>query len=195
MDLADALLELMASEARVARHVHAPLQSGSDAVLKRMKRRYRIRHYEDRIGAAYRLMPGAAFGADVMTGFPGETDEEFEETYRFVERMPFTYLHVFTYSERPGTPAALGRQVPHHVRKARTRILRQLAEAKHLAFRRSLAGKCVSAVTLANGTALTTNYITVELARPREANRIVELQISDVTEKGVREASPFPVLN
>ncbi|MBI4891246.1 MAG: tRNA (N(6)-L-threonylcarbamoyladenosine(37)-C(2))-methylthiotransferase MtaB, partial [Acidobacteria bacterium] len=135
MDFSDELLELMAGEGRIARHVHAPLQSGSDAVLKRMKRRYRVRHYEDRMAKAYELMPDAAFGADVMTGFPGETEAEFRETYEFVERMPLTYLHVFTYSERPGTPAAEGAQVPHQVRKERTRALRELGARKNLEFR------------------------------------------------------------
>lgn len=194
MDFSDDLLDLMAGEPRIARHVHAPLQSGSDSVLKRMKRRYRVRHYEDRLRRAHGLMPGAAFGADVMTGFPDETDAEFEETYAFVERLPFTYLHVFTYSERPGTPASLGRQVPLHVRKARTHLLRALAERKTREFRRKLVGTRVSAVTLSNGTALTTNYVTVELAQPREANRLVEVAIGGVTEKGVREAAVFPIL-
>src|SRR6185369_16705920 len=106
MDFSDALLGLMAESSRIARHVHAPLQSGSDTVLRRMHRKYRPRHYAYRILAARALMPDCAVGADVMTGFPGETEAEFEESRAFIESLPFTYLHVFTYSERPGTPAA-----------------------------------------------------------------------------------------
>ncbi len=87
---------------------------GSDSVLRRMHRKYRPRHYEERVRKARASMPDAAIGADVMTGFPGETDEEFEESRAFIESLPFTYLHVFTYSERPGTPAAANTdQVPH----------------------------------------------------------------------------------
>ena len=106
MDFSDDLLGLMAASPRIAKHVHAPLQSGSDRVLRRMHRKYRPRHYADRIHKARALMPDAAIGADVMVGFPGETEAEFEESRAFIASLPFTYLHVFTYSERPGTPAA-----------------------------------------------------------------------------------------
>ncbi|MEJ5368368.1 MAG: tRNA (N(6)-L-threonylcarbamoyladenosine(37)-C(2))-methylthiotransferase MtaB [Bryobacteraceae bacterium] len=195
MDWSDDLLELMASSDRIAPHVHMPLQSGSDAVLKRMKRRYRVRHYEDRLLRAARLMPDAAFGADVMTGFPGESDAEFEETLQFVSRMPFTYLHVFTYSERPGTPAAaMERRVPWEVRKERTRLLRRVAAEKNLSFRRRFVGRTLSAVTLDNGKALTGNYLSVELARPRPAGAILDLQIGGIAPSGLVEAGALPVL-
>jgi threonylcarbamoyladenosine tRNA methylthiotransferase MtaB len=181
MDLTDGLLELMASSPRLARHIHAPLQSGSDAVLRRMRRWYRARHYADRILKAREQMPDAAIGADVMVGFPGETEAEFEESRAFIERLPFTYLHVFTYSERPGTPAAaMPDPVPIRERKRRNRILRELAAAKNLEFRRSLAGRRISAVTIEDGwAALTTNYLKVKLARRREPNRIVELTLGE----------------
>jgi len=193
MDFSDELLELMASSGRIARHVHAPLQSGCDAVLKRMKRRYRTRHYADRILKARRLMPDAAIGADVMVGFPGETEAEFEESRLFIERMPFTYLHVFTYSERPGTPAAASAaQVPMKVRKERNRILRELAAEKNLAFRRSFVGRRLSVVTLEPGApALSDNYLKVELGVPRPANQIMDVEIGGISADGLREASPF----
>lgn len=196
MDFSDELLDLMASTPRIAKHVHAPLQSGCDTVLKRMKRRYRTRHYEDRILRARRLMPDAAIGADVMTGFPGETDAEFEESRAFIERMPFTYLHVFTYSERPGTPAAESRdQVPVPVRKRRNEILRNLASGKNLEFRRLFDGKKLTVVTLDPGRpALSSNYLSVELTVPRPANQIVEVEIGEVTAAGLREKVLFPVL-
>src|SRR5205085_6224858 len=133
--------DLMASSGRIARHVHAPLQSGSDRVLRRMHRKYRPRHYEDRIWSARERMPDCAVGADVMTGFPGESDAEFEESRAFIERLPFTYLHVFTYSERPGTPAAEAPQVPPEVRKHRTHVLRELGRYKNLEFRHTLLGR------------------------------------------------------
>lgn len=204
MDFSDDLLELMAASPRIAKHVHAPLQSGSDTVLRRMHRKYRPRHYADRIAKARALMPECAVGADVMTGFPGETDAEFEESRRFIESLPFTYLHVFTYSERPGTPAAEWEQVPVGVRRERTRALRELGARKNLEFRVSMIGRTLSAVTLAgvthkgvalgDGTALSGNYLKVALAKPREANRIEEIRIGGLTSDGVCEAGALPIL-
>jgi threonylcarbamoyladenosine tRNA methylthiotransferase MtaB len=190
MDFSDDLLHLIADSSRLAKHVHAPLQSGCDRTLRRMHRKYRPRHYADRVQKARAWMPDAAIGADVMVGFPGETDAEFEESRAFMEAMPFTYLHVFTYSERPGTPAAeSAQQVPMPVRKERNRILRELAAAKNLAFRQSMVGRTLSAVTLHDeGVALTGNYLKVETASPREANRIIDLRIGGVTSGGLREA-------
>jgi threonylcarbamoyladenosine tRNA methylthiotransferase MtaB len=160
-----------------------------------MKRRYRARHYADRILRAYALLPDAAFGADVMTGFPGETEAEFRETYQLVERLPFTYLHVFTYSARPGTPAAeMDGQVPHEARKERTRALRELSARKNLEFRRRMAGRTLSAVTLENGTALTTNYIKVQMSVRRAANQLVDLATGALTRDGLAEAGSLPVL-
>src|ERR1700682_4403509 len=101
MDFSDELLGLMAESPRIAKHVHTPLQSGSDRVLRRMRRKYRPRHYADRVRKARSAMPEAAIGADVMVGFPGETDEEFAQNRDFIASLPFTYLHVFTYSARP----------------------------------------------------------------------------------------------
>jgi threonylcarbamoyladenosine tRNA methylthiotransferase MtaB len=189
MDWSDDLLGLMAESPRIAKHVHAPLQSGSDRILRRMHRKYRPRHYADRILKARALMPDAAIGADVMAGFPGETDADFEESRRFIEALPFTYLHVFTYSERPGTPAARDADsVPVPVRKERNRVLRNLAADKNRVFRESMVGKTVSAVTLHEArAALTENYLKVELASEREPNLLVDLRIGGVTESGLRE--------
>ena len=189
MDFSDDLLGLMASSPRIAKHVHAPLQSGSDRILRRMHRKYRLRHYRDRVEKARALMPYAAIGADVMVGFPGETDADFEESRRFIESLPFTYLHVFTYSERPGTPAAQDADsVPIHVRKERNRLLRELSAEKNRAFRERMVGKTLSAVTLHEpGAALTENYLKVQLAQPRAANQIVELRIGGLTPIGLRE--------
>ncbi|MES1261641.1 MAG: MiaB/RimO family radical SAM methylthiotransferase, partial [Acidobacteriota bacterium] len=188
MDFSDDLLGLMAESPRIAKHVHAPLQSGSDAILRKMHRKYRPRHYADRLEKARQLMPDAAIGADVMTGFPGETDALFEESRQFIERMPYTYLHVFTYSERPGTPAAeMQGAVPMAVRKERNKVLRDLAARKNLAFRESLLGREVTAVTIEPvGLALTENYIKAQLDLPYIPNRLVRLRPRALTEQGVR---------
>ena len=194
MDWSDSLLELVARSPRIAKHVHAPLQSGSDKVLRRMHRKYRPRHYADRILNARALMPDCAVGADVMTGFPGESEQEFEESRAFIESLPFTYLHVFTYSARPGTPAAdVTEQVPMEIRKYRTHVLRDLAQRKNLEFRKSMLGRTISAVTLDNG-ALSENYLKVALVRPREANRIVDVTIGGLTADGLHEAGMMPIL-
>ncbi len=187
MDFSDDLLELMASSPRIARHVHAPLQSGCDRTLRRMHRKYRPRHYADRILKARSLMPDAAIGADVMVGFPGESDADFDESRAFIESLPFTYLHVFTYSERPGTPAAAdGCQIPIPLRKERNRVLRELAERKNRAFRESMVGRTLSAVTLNSGEALTSNYLKVELANGCEPNRLLDVCIAGLTGTGLR---------
>jgi threonylcarbamoyladenosine tRNA methylthiotransferase MtaB len=195
MDWTADLLELMAAEPRLARHVHIPLQSGSDAVLKRMYRKYRVRHYESRLALARALMPDAGIGADVMTGFPGETEQEFEETRQFIESQPFTYLHVFTYSERPGTAAAAETdQVPVAVRRERTRLLRRVSEQKNLDFRRSMIGRSLSAVMLGGDKAITSNYLPLRLQQPRPANQIIDVTVGSATAAGLNEVELFRVL-
>jgi threonylcarbamoyladenosine tRNA methylthiotransferase MtaB len=149
MDWSDELIALVASSPRIARHAHVPLQSGSDVVLRRMHRKYRPWHYREKIEKIRAAIPAAAIGADVMAGFPGETDAEFEATRRLIADLPFTYLHVFTYSARPGTPAAaMPNQVPVHVARERNKILRDLAAEKKLAFMQSFVGQPLQAITL-----------------------------------------------
>ena len=195
MDWTTEVLELVAREPRIAKHVHIPLQSGSDAVLKRMFRKYRVCHYTSRLDIAHMLMPDCAIGADVMTGFPGETEEEFAETVRFIEAQPFTYLHVFTYSERPGTAAASElNQVPVAMRRERTHILRELSETKRRQFREKMVGRVLPAVTLNENKALTSNYLQVELTQPHRANETVDLRIGGLTQSGLREFELFPIV-
>lgn len=160
MDWSDELIRMMAQSPRIAKHAHVPLQSGSDAVLRRMHRKYRPWHYREKIEKIRAAAPTAAIGADVMAGFPGETEAEFEETRRLVEDLPFTYLHVFTYSARPGTPAAtLGKPVPVQVARERNRVLRELAAEKKLGFMRGFVGEPVELITLdVTGSDHTGNY-------------------------------------
>ena len=196
MDWSAELLELMSDEPRLAKHVHIPLQSGSDAVLKRMFRKYRVRHYASRLALAHSLMPDAGIGADVMTGFPGETDAEFNETVRFIEDGPFTYLHVFTYSERPGTHAAESAdQVPVNLRRERTAILRELSDRKNADFRRRMVGRTLSAVTLSNDSALTGNFLRVQLAKPRAPNEIVDIEIGSAGPGQLKEHETFQIIS
>jgi threonylcarbamoyladenosine tRNA methylthiotransferase MtaB len=190
MDWTDEIISLMASSPRIAKHAHVPMQSGSDAVLRRMHRKYRPWHYRERIEKIRHTVPDAAIGADVMVGFPGETEYEFEETRRLIEDLPFTYLHVFTYSARPGTPAAeMTNQVPVHVARERNRVLRELAAEKKLHFMRSLVGKTVEALTLSNGgrdeaeeftETLTDNYLKLRLRGRHESNRWMYARVGDV---------------
>jgi threonylcarbamoyladenosine tRNA methylthiotransferase MtaB len=196
MDFSDELLGLMAESGRIAKHVHAPLQSGSDGVLRRMHRKYRPRHYADRVQKARAWMPDAAVGADVMVGFPGETEAEFEETFQFIDSLPFTYLHVFTYSARPGTPAATAPgQVPMPIRKERNKRLRELAERKNLAFRKQFLGEKLSVVTLGQGKmALSSNYLKVELLRDATDNVLRDVRIGETTDQGLREFDPLRIL-
>ncbi len=182
MDWSDELIELAASSPRIAKHAHVPMQSGSDAVLRRMHRKYRPWHYCEKIEKIRAAMPSAAIGADVMVGFPGETDEEFNETLRLIGSLPFTYLHVFTYSARPGTAAAnMPRQVPVRIARERNRVLREVASRKKLDFMRSFVGREVEAITLhASADALTDNYLKLRLRGHHEANQWVRATVEDV---------------
>ena len=185
MDWSDELIGLMAGSPRIAKHAHVPMQSGSDAVLRRMHRKYRPWHYRERVKKIRSAMPTAAIGADVMVGFPGETDAEFEETRRMVEELPFTYLHVFTYSARPGTPAAaMQGQVPVRMARERNRVLRELAGQKKLAFMRDFVGTTVEAITLNafDGEwteALTENYLPLRLRGKSSPNQWVRARVED----------------
>ncbi len=183
MDWSNELIGLVAESGRTAKHAHVPMQSGSDRVLRRMHRKYRPWHYREKILKIRANMPTAAVGADVMVGFPGETEAEFGETRRMIEELPFTYLHVFTYSARPGTLAAeQPGQVPVSVARERNRVLREIASQKKAAFMRSLVGTAVEAITLQSGgadftEALTENYLKMRISGRHEANRWMNVRV------------------
>ena len=186
MDWSDDLIALVADSPRIAKHAHVPLQSGSDRILRRMHRKYRPWHYAEKIRKIREAMPQAAIGADVMVGFPGETDELFEESRSFIEHLPFTYLHVFTYSSRPGTPsAAMPDQVPVHVARERNRVLRELAAEKNRAFRQSFVGQSLEVITLQAGghgwtEALSDNFLKVMISGKHPANEWKRVAVEDI---------------
>jgi threonylcarbamoyladenosine tRNA methylthiotransferase MtaB len=180
---------------RLARHAHLPLQSGSDSILRRMYRRYRPWHYAERLAAIRELLPDAAIGADVMIGFPGETDALFDESYRFIAAQPFTYLHLFPFSARPGTPAwELHRQNPVPARAVHERMaaLRALIAEKSLTFRSRFLGRTLSAVTVEPGpepattAAVTDNFLKLTLDETIPANQLVAARITALTAEGLR---------
>jgi len=192
-DITEDFVALVASSDRLARHFHVPLQSGSDRILHAMHRWYRTEHYAERMNLIGCLLPDAAIGADVIVGFPSETDADFQATFEFIERLPFTYLHVFSFSTRPGTAAAtLGDAVPLQAIRERARALRKLAGRKSDAFRVAQAGRTLRSLTLARGgdgwtEALTGNYLKVRIAGRHPANEWHEVCMG--TDGGAEESA------
>ncbi|MGA9115255.1 MAG: tRNA (N(6)-L-threonylcarbamoyladenosine(37)-C(2))-methylthiotransferase MtaB [Bacteroidota bacterium] len=182
--LTPGLLERMAGSRVVCPHLHLPLQSGSDGVLRRMRRRYTSSRYRSIVESVRAVLPDAGIGADIIAGFPGETEEEFRETCRFLAHLPLTYLHVFSYSERPRTPAALmGDQVSSRCRSERSGILREIGARMRREFHHSLVGREVE--ILAEGetfqgvrSGLTGSYARVEIpASSAGENELVRVRI------------------
>jgi threonylcarbamoyladenosine tRNA methylthiotransferase MtaB len=156
------IVSLVAEEPRLAHHFHIPLQSGSRRILREMRRPYTPSYYTDLAKTIRSRIEDAAIGADVMVGFPGESDHEFSETFRLIEASPLTYLHVFPYSSRPGTPAAdMPAPVPPHVAQFRAKALRQLIAKKNEAFRSGLIGSDLEVLVLNSGDAISNNFIRV----------------------------------
>jgi threonylcarbamoyladenosine tRNA methylthiotransferase MtaB len=180
---------LTADPLRVAPHLHAPLQSGSDRVLKRMGRHwYTGARYADACTALAARAPVFALGADVITGFPGETDEDHAATVQLVNELPFTYLHVFPYSARPGTAALnLGREVSAAISRERAAELRAIGEAKAAAHRAARVGGTADVIVVGDGAkreGLTQDYLTVELedyAMPRRTRFSARLSLGSVS--------------
>jgi threonylcarbamoyladenosine tRNA methylthiotransferase MtaB len=184
-------------DVNLARHAHLPLQSGSDSVLRRMHRRYRPWHYEQKAAALLEAAgPELALGADVMAGFPGETEAEFRETFDFIANLPFAYLHLFPFSPRPGTRGwELHRETPVAPQAVAERMaaLRALGNEKSRRFRTSLTGRTLRAISLntpsslaARGctSALTDNYLPVEVNTMLRANELIEVRISGIDGAG-----------
>lgn len=206
LDVTEELISLFASSDRLAPHFHVPLQSGSDRILAAMHRWYRAEHYARRIELVRERLPHAAVGADVIAGFPGETEDSHAATLALIGRLPFTYLHVFSYSERPGTAAAaLAGKIPHGVIQRRARELRALGEEKSAAFRRSQIGRTLRVLTLHSaedappGTtpALTGNFLRVRINAALPHNQWCTVRIAGVSGSYLTAdvaAPPLPAL-
>ncbi|MCQ4034568.1 tRNA (N(6)-L-threonylcarbamoyladenosine(37)-C(2))-methylthiotransferase MtaB [Kaistella montana] len=179
--LKDESIELVSKSRSFVPHFHIPLQSGSDDLLKKMKRRYLTNLYQNRVAKIREVMPDAAIGVDVIVGFPGETEEKFLETYNFLNELPISYLHVFTYSERENTEAAeMEGIVPIPERKKRNKMLRILSEKKKMAFYQTQLGKTLPILwehENKNGLmfGFTENYVRVQ--KPFDENSINQIEV------------------
>jgi len=201
-EITDGLIELVAAGGRclesdssrpgwgkLCRHWHIPMQSGCDEVLQRMNRPYDTFFYRSVIEKIKSAQPDTAIGADVIVGFPGETDKQFEQTRAFIESLPLTYLHVFTYSARPGTAAArMPDQVSGQVRKERNHILRSISERKRAAFAQKMVSKQLEVVIeqspeVSGGMlkAITDNYLRAEVTgSPELVGSVAKIHVTEV---------------
>jgi threonylcarbamoyladenosine tRNA methylthiotransferase MtaB len=193
MDVTQDLVELVASTDRIAQHFHIPLQSACDRILAAMHRWYRAAHYARRLELIRRRLPNAAIGADVIAGFPGESEADHRATLAFVEELPFTYLHVFGFSKRPGTKAAeMPGEIPAAVIKRRSQELRALAAEKKASFLATQLRRSLRVLTLKRRgqaqtdggssqvwtEALSSNYLEVRVAGRWPENRMLEVRIT-----------------
>ncbi len=184
------LVALLRTDRRLCRHLQIPLQSGSDAVLRAMRRNYRAAFYRDLVERLAAEVPGIGLGADVLVGFPTERAGDFEATLHLVEESPLAFVHAFSYSPRPGTPAAALPPLPQGEVAARVRALRELAREKTRRFAALFRGVPLRALTLeprgAQGRALTDNFLDLTLDAPWEANRWVTATVREVSLRALR---------
>lgn len=195
--LKDESIELVSKSRSFVPHFHIPLQSGSDEMLKKMKRRYLTPLYTNRISKIREVMPNACIGVDVIVGFPGETEEEFMKTYHFLNELPISYLHVFTYSERENTEAAtMEGVVPVAERKKRNKMLRILSEKKKMAFYQTQLGKTLPVLwehENKNGSmyGFTENYVRVQKPFDEQwINEVELLQLDKIQSDGTVSVMP-----
>ncbi len=186
------IIDFVARSRRFMPHFHVPLQSGSDHILKKMKRRYLRALYADRVAYIKQEIPGCAIGADVIVGFPGETEEHFMETYNFLNELEVSYLHVFTYSERDNTEAAaMPDAVPYAERKKRARMLRALSAKKRRAFYESQLGSTQEVLLEGDFkegymSGFTGNYVKVkQLWDPNLVNTSKKIVLKSIDEEGM----------
>ncbi|NCT09189.1 MAG: tRNA (N(6)-L-threonylcarbamoyladenosine(37)-C(2))-methylthiotransferase MtaB [Flavobacteriia bacterium] len=190
--LTDETITFVANSNSFVPHFHIPLQSGSDELLKKMKRRYLRKTYTDKVSQIKSIMPNACIGVDVIVGFPGETDELFLETYNYLNDLDISYLHVFTYSERPNTEAAeMGNVVPQNIRAKRSKMLRGLSAKKRRAFYESQLGKTLT-VLFENENkegyihGFTENYVKVKTPwNPELVNTLHSIILTEIDNDGL----------
>jgi threonylcarbamoyladenosine tRNA methylthiotransferase MtaB len=200
------MIRLLGDSSRLCRYLHLALQSGDDEILRRMARSYRSRHFREVVTRLHQEVPGIAIGADVIVGFPGETEAAFEETRSLLEELPVSYFHVFTYSRRSGTKAAEMRdQVSPEAKGRRNRILRRLGEQKFLAFKQRFAGCTLPVVVLDDRDrdsgllhGVSDNYLSVLFHGPDSLKgTLVDVRVEEVGPSGVLrgrlpDAQPIP---
>ena len=192
-EISDDLIRLMQESANFMDHFHIPLQSGSSAILSRMNRRYSAEQFGDIVSRCRELVPAAAIGVDVLVGFPGETEDDFMKTRELLAGLPVTYLHVFPFSKRPGTPAAgMKNQVPRKIKDGRVAVLRKLDHKKRTAFYESRLGRVhqvlVESERAADGLykGFTGNYVPVHFAAEEaHVNQGVPVRLEEVRERFV----------
>jgi threonylcarbamoyladenosine tRNA methylthiotransferase MtaB len=183
--LSSSLIEHITASDKVCPHFHLSLQSGSEDILRRMGRKIGIEDYKNILAYLREKSPQASLGADIIVGFPGETEEDFSQTYSFLAQSPLTYLHVFSYSPRPGTAAASWPQVNSKVKKERARLLRDLSRRKNTSFRRLFVGKECEAIVVKKqkpgAEVLTSNYFKVFVPScPHDEGKEVRVKITKV---------------
>ena len=195
--LKDESIDLVSKSRSFVPHFHIPLQSGSDDLLKLMKRRYLTKLYSDRIHKIREVMPDSCIGVDVIVGFPGETEEKFLETYNFLNELPISYLHVFTYSERENTEAAeMDGVVPVPERKKRNKMLRILSEKKKMAFYQTQIGKTLPVLWEHEDKdgimfGFTENYVRVQKTYDQNSvNQIENLKLNKIESDGTVSVVP-----
>jgi threonylcarbamoyladenosine tRNA methylthiotransferase MtaB len=187
LEVVPEIIDLVATHPGMAHHFHIPLQSGSSRILRAMYRPYTPQYYSELLSRIRARIPDAGIGADVMVGFPGETDEDFIATYRLIEDSPLTYLHVFPFSSRPGTVAAdLLNKVPDHVLRFRAKTLRTLISRKNEAFRRAMLGREIEVLTLEDGSAISSNFVRVALPSAAPVNEWMRVVVTGLNDDGVQ---------
>jgi len=192
----DEIIEFVAQSKRFVPHFHMPLQSGNNKQLAQMRRRYKRELYADRVRKMKDLMPHCCIGVDVIVGFPGESDQDFQETYQFIANMDISYLHVFTYSERPNTPAnEMSEVVPVHIRRQRNEMLRILSEKKKRHFysnyvetERIVLIEAHKDKGLVSG--FTDNYLKIEMpGAPSLINKTTKVKLKALNQNGNFDAA------
>lgn len=192
--LEPALIDHITKSEKICPHFHLSLQSGSDDILQRMERKIKVEDYRRILAYLREKSPLASLGADIIVGFPGETEDDFEQTYCFLEKSPLTYLHVFSYSPRPGTVAASWPQTNGRAKRERAAALRRLSRSKNTSFRLLFIGKECDAIVIkkenSHGEVLTSNYFKVSIPScPYKEREEVRVKITEVGEKETKGQS------
>ncbi len=183
-EIPDSLIDYLKDSEMIRPHFHIPLQSGSAGILKRMKRRYLPEQYQLVVEKLRNALPDACIGADVIVGFPGETEAEYEECFTFVSNSPLDYLHVFPFSPRSGTPAAtMPDQLPEALKKERVKRLKGLSDTRRTQFTRRFMGQIRQGILIYPDLVLTDNYISVHLTKPAKVKpgNAVQVQLKEIS--------------